>query len=116
VLHFFLDQQKINTCDVGYTDRVLPHETFPLQHKKRKENAEKAIIQLINGGTAIRDTEGCSQQKDDGEESVFILTVPECNYTVTRSGVFLHGLTDAQLLRFSWKPKILRLQDPTRTK
>lgn len=45
----------------AYTDGVFPHNTSPFGEKKR---IEKAITQMINGGTARRDTEGCNQEKD----------------------------------------------------
>lgn len=48
----------------AYTDDVFPHKTSPFDKKKYTKRKEKAITQMINGGTARRDTEGCSQEKD----------------------------------------------------
>ena len=48
----------------AYTDRVFPHKPSPFDKKKYRKRTEKAITQMINGGTVRRDTEGCNQEKD----------------------------------------------------
>jgi hypothetical protein len=59
---------------------------------------------------------GVTNRQISGEESVFNVAVPDCNYIVTRSGVFLRRLTDAHILRFSGKPKNRTFKEPTRNK